>query len=412
MRKHDLVEGRCLLGMLLSRRLQPLLAGVILTTGLGACGLAMDQDAKKPSLSTSYAEPRVLGVAIDIAALEHDANYRSIVETTFGSLTPENAMKLDALAPTPEVIRCKSPEGASQQGLTCLAGITSRDGEARNGSAVSLVLHTEGVTSLRSFAKSHTRRLRGHPIVWFRQIPKWVQELDEDSLRWFYGEYTRSVVTEFSSDVSQWDVVNEAILQSGLFRPSVWFAVLGPAHIEQAFRTAAVYSNARLFYNDFDLAVNERKLRAVLWLLDSLRENGVRIDGVGFQMHLRPSATPSQAQLERAFSMVSERGYDIEITELDVALPLPVSKESLAAQAETVCMVISTCRATPRCRGISVWGVSDAHSWIPQILPGLGAATLFDEEYRPKPAYFGLVDALHGEACGGSATHGVCTGSE
>jgi hypothetical protein len=38
-----------------------------------------------------------------------------------------------------------------------------------------------------------------------------------------------------------------------------------------------------------------------------------------------------------------------------------------------------------------LWGFTDAHSWIPALRPGWGAALPFDEAYRPKPAY----DALH-----------------
>ena len=39
------------------------------------------------------------------------------------------------------------------------------------------------------------------------------------------------------------------------------------------------------------------------------------------------------------------------------------------------------------CDTVVLWGVSDAHSWIPGFRPGWGAALLLDEQYQPKPAY-------------------------
>jgi endo-1,4-beta-xylanase len=48
--------------------------------------------------------------------------------------------------------------------------------------------------------------------------------------------------------------------------------------------------------------------------------------------------------------------------------------------------------------GISQWGVDDGHSWIPGTFPGYGAATLYDSNYQPKPAYNSTVSALGGAA--------------
>jgi hypothetical protein len=41
-----------------------------------------------------------------------------------------------------------------------------------------------------------------------------------------------------------------------------------------------------------------------------------------------------------------------------------------------------------------MWGFTDRHSWIPAFSPGMGAALIFDAEYRPKPAYDALREAL------------------
>ena len=43
---------------------------------------------------------------------------------------------------------------------------------------------------------------------------------------------------------------------------------------------------------------------------------------------------------------------------------------------------------------MTMWGFTDAISWIPSYHKGFGAACLFDEAYEPKPAYQELMTAL------------------
>jgi endo-1,4-beta-xylanase len=45
--------------------------------------------------------------------------------------------------------------------------------------------------------------------------------------------------------------------------------------------------------------------------------------------------------------------------------------------------------------GVTTWGVTDDHSWIPAFFSGYGAALPFDENYRPKPAVAAMIKALN-----------------
>jgi endo-1,4-beta-xylanase len=49
--------------------------------------------------------------------------------------------------------------------------------------------------------------------------------------------------------------------------------------------------------------------------------------------------------------------------------------------------------AEPACQSITFWGFTDAHSWIYSQY-GPDAPLLFDAQYAPKPAFFGVLDAL------------------
>jgi endo-1,4-beta-xylanase len=84
----------------------------------------------------------------------------------------------------------------------------------------------------------------------------------------------------------------------------------------------------------------------------------------------------------------------VAITEADVRMILPVTDEKLATQADQFAGMLNSCQAVPRCVSYTVWGFDDLHSWVPGVFGGEGAATPFDESYRPKPAYFALRDAL------------------
>ncbi|MBO3769045.1 MAG: endo-1,4-beta-xylanase, partial [Candidatus Brockarchaeota archaeon] len=45
-------------------------------------------------------------------------------------------------------------------------------------------------------------------------------------------------------------------------------------------------------------------------------------------------------------------------------------------------------------RTFVMWGFVDKYSWIDYTFPGYGAATIFDNEYNPKPAYNSLLAVL------------------
>jgi endo-1,4-beta-xylanase len=75
-------------------------------------------------------------------------------------------------------------------------------------------------------------------------------------------------------------------------------------------------------------------------------------------------------------------------------MPVRVTDEKLATQADYVTGMLNSCQAVRRCVSFAVWGLDDLHSWVPGVFAGEGAATPFDESYQPKPAYFALRDPL------------------
>ena len=45
--------------------------------------------------------------------------------------------------------------------------------------------------------------------------------------------------------------------------------------------------------------------------------------------------------------------------------------------------------------GVTVWGLTDKHSWVPGTFSGYRAALPYNESYGAKPAYTGLSNGLN-----------------
>jgi endo-1,4-beta-xylanase len=52
------------------------------------------------------------------------------------------------------------------------------------------------------------------------------------------------------------------------------------------------------------------------------------------------------------------------------------------------------CLSQPNIKALVLWGFTDKSSWIPIFVKGAGAALIFDEQYKPKPAYEALSEEL------------------
>jgi endo-1,4-beta-xylanase len=130
----------------------------------------------------------------------------------------------------------------------------------------------------------------------------------------------------------------------------------------------------------------------MLQLIDQLQQAGVPIGGIGMEEHLSLSWSPSQPQLADAMAAFAARGLQVEVTEADVdTTGFPgTAAAAVSAQAAVFGELAATCRAQPACTRFTVWGVSDAVSWL-----GVAAAGLpFDAAYQPKPAWAAILTGL------------------
>ncbi|MEV5387228.1 endo-1,4-beta-xylanase [Streptomyces sp. NPDC052721] len=310
-----------------------------------------------------------VGTAVDMSALTDAAAYRRLAGSEFSTVTPENVMKWEAIEP--------------------------RQGEYDYAAADRLV----------DFARKHGQKVRGHVLVWHNQLPSWLTSGDFSAgrLREILHRHITDTVRHFKGRVWQWDVVNEAFNEDGTLRDSIWLRELGPGYIADAFRWAhEADPHALLFYNDYNTEWTGPKSDAVHDLVGRLRDEGVPIDGVGFQGHLGIQyGLPTD--MAANFARFDKLGLATAVTEADVRMPLPADAGKLATQAEGYRLLLDACLRTRHCISFTVWGFTDTYSWVPGTFPGEGAANLYDEDYRPKPAYRTLQSELAGRARSGGA---------
>jgi endo-1,4-beta-xylanase len=319
-----------------------------------------------------------VGVAVNPFDLDTPA-YRRVVRQQFSSVTPENEMKWEVVEP--------------------------RRGEYDWSAADRLV----------RFARRNSQRVRGHVLLWHNQLPAWlttgVQDgtIDNDQLRRILHRHITRQVRHFRGRIWQWDVANEFFTDanpSTINPDDFWVSHLGAGIIADAFRWAhAADPRALLFYNDYNIAGEDgsnAKSDAVYAWVQQLRDQGVPIDGVGDQGHLDIQygfPTRMAEDLQR----YADLGLKVAITEADVrtfvhdaARQVPTDDLATLAQPYAFSQMLKVCLAVRACISFTVWGVSDAVSWVPTWFtdPLQGYATLYDVDLNPKPAYTALQQDL------------------
>lgn len=260
------------------------------------------------------------------------------------------------------------------------------------------------------FAMDHGMAVRGHNLVWAQDdfTPQWVKDLtDPAAMRAAVHAHLDAVLGRYQGRIHRWDVVNEPLSSAGAtLSDNVYARVLGPDWLAETYRYAhEVDPAAELWLNEYGSDWVPGKHQALLRLLRGLLADGVPIDGIGLQTHRLSVDGPDRATFERQLRDYASLGLKVAITELDVAVR-PDDPKGLSRQAQAYATIVSSCLAVPRCEEVTLWGVTDARTWLDGqgLLPAPTRPLLFDGDYQPKPAYRAVRDVLAGGRAGATAT--------
>lgn len=303
-----------------------------------------------------------IGAAVAMSPFRTESTYFKTLQREFNIVVAENAFKWNAMRPTRTTFN-----------------FTDSD-------------------ALVEFALANKMKIRGHTLVWHRQLPGWLTKgtFTRDEVIELLSEHINTFVGRYRGKIWAWDVVNEAIDdETGDYRTtSFWYQHLGADYIKMAFEFAhQADPQARLYYNDYSIEGMDKKSDAVFNLIKNLKAQGVPIDGVGWQMH-QINGFRIQPEHQANAKRLAELGLEISMTEMDVRIPLPTSPEKFQQQALAYQDAVRFCLSEANCKALVTWGFSDKYSWIPSTFTGTGDALIFDNQFQPKPAYFALKEIL------------------
>jgi len=223
-------------------------------------------------------------------------------------------------------------------------------------------------------------------------------------------DHIHTVVGRYKGKVKVWDVVNEALSDSGpnVLRNSLWLEIIGPDFIAKAFQYAhEADPGAILRYNDYSLE-NPDKRRKLITLIRSLQEQKVPVHAIGSQAHLNVSITFEI--MDQSLAEIATLGLPIHITELDVnsaqggqrgfgadiASNAATTQGGLVSeadrkQAEAYAGIFRAfLKHDAHVEMVTFWGPNDANSWRAN-----GRPLLFDGNSQPKPAFHAVIEELN-----------------
>tara|TARA_R110002049_G_scaffold232088_8_gene404658 strand:+ start:11959 stop:13068 length:1110 start_codon:yes stop_codon:yes gene_type:complete len=340
---------------------------------------ACKNSSQKPIVETGLknASEFPIGTAINIDKLINDEALMALQISNFNSITATSDMKMNKILP------------------------------------VENEFYWQMADTILYYAKKHNQRVFGHNLIWHSSTPKWVEEKGANDSIWLAGfmkDYIHKYVSRYKGKVAGWDVVNEAFESSGgAYRKTFWYNNLGKEYIANAFRYAhEADPDAVLFYNDFNIERDTTKLNAVLKMVEEFKMNDVPIHGIGFQMHIRMDI-PDEI-IAYSLKKAAETGLQIHLSEVDIIFNThnderlggiqkydELTEAMKIAQAEKYKnLVLMYRRIVPKRQqfGITFWDFTDRDTWINGFFNLNDWPTIYDNNLKPKLAYFGVLEGL------------------
>ena len=341
------------------------------------------QDEKATSLKEALNDAFYIGAALNVDQIfERDIMAADIVKNHFSAIVAENCMKSMYMQP--------------------------KEGE----------FYFDEADKFVEFGERNNMFITGHCLIWHSQAPAWFftdengNDVSKEVLIERMKSHITTIVSKYKGRIRGWDVVNEAINDDGSWRDSKFYQIIGEEFIPLAFQFAhEADPDTELYYNDYN-EWHAGKKDAIVNMIKSLKEKGLRIDAVGMQGHLGMDY-PSLQEYKAAINAYSSAGVKVMITELDMSA-LPSPRQNVGANvadteayrqevnpytdglpedvsivwtnrmAEFFKLFIDNKTIISR---VTMWGVTDAGSWKNNF-PMRGRTDyplLFDRDHKAKP---------------------------
>jgi endo-1,4-beta-xylanase len=258
--------------------------------------------------------------------------------------------------------------------------------------------------ALVGFAQAHGMAFRGHPLVWHKRNPDWLEDAVAST------GYIRAVMARYRGRVASWDVLNEVIAppdgRADNLRNTLWLKRFGPSYIDIAYHTAREADpDAMLVYNDWGCEAgapeNDRFRAATLNFLENALKRGVPIDALGLQGHLGLNGPQvDQRKLRGFLSAVQGMGLRILVTEHDVddsSGPSDMAaRDRMVADASRRFLDVMLDNSATI--AVLTWGLSDRYldppNWRQRLMGYTPRRLPLDSDMRRKPMWNAIAQAL------------------
>ncbi len=244
-----------------------------------------------------------------------------------------------------------------------------------------------------AYMTSRGINMNGHAIIYGMRRwghPEWMPE-NRKAMEPIFEGHVKTLAERYGARVQRWDVVNESIDQAnrGLMPDDYTF---------KTFRWAARYFPSSVWLGINDCDIHGGPSRRYVEIVRDLIDRGVRIDGVGVQMHIY---NPSESQRIAAGAdlLTPAKNYAVLDCLRDAERPIHISEVTITAPEDTAAgkevQAVLTRNlyrlwfSYPEVMGITWWNVVDGGA-----APGEPSFSgLYDTDMNPKPVYHAL-DAL------------------
>ena len=298
---------------------------------LSVSGLAVSGPAGEARLgAAASAAGRYFDAALDPGDFD-ERPYHELAVKQLTSVTPENAMKWGVVEP--------------QRGH----------------------FDWKGADALVAFAKANGQKIRGHTLVWHLQLPPWLINggFQPDEVKDLMVAHIMEEASRYKGVIYAWDVVNEPFADDGAWRRSIWYDAMGPAYVAVALK-AAHAADPELSFMSTIMTSRPTARRCGRSTILSPRSNARACQLMASACD-RISSPERCVDIQFVMEKFAGLGVDVAVTELDLRVRLPAGGKAILEQAADYASVVRACRATPRCVGVTTWGVTDGHSWIPSF---------------------------------------------
>ena len=274
---------------------------------------------------------------------------------------------------------------------------------------------------------------------WHAQLPQWILDEDFQALQPYLESRIEKDVSRYKGNIFIWDVFNETVADDGIgfrnrqhkgpsaadcapcapygYAYSPWVDGNDTSLIRAAFvKARQIDPNAKLFLNEFsNEQIGQPKAETFYRFVTDMKKQGVPIDGVGFQLRVwmdgdtvgtwqKQKIDTFLDNLDKSVKRYADLGLLVEFSEVevgirvdDIDLSTPAGQKTyekrLAAQAKVYGGLAKIALENKNVAAFIIWMVSDRY---PQgaVAPGYGDTSLLDAEFKPKPAYYAILDEL------------------